>query len=122
MVNGMDAPYTLAFYLGVDDPRTLTPDAVKTVILTPVLQDGPVMLKASDFNIQQANTNSTAIGAEIDGKIFKLSRHQLCASVFNELCPGYSNQPQTKLKHIKQSFLDGKENLFVHPSLRIISA
>jgi hypothetical protein len=48
---------------------------------------------------------------EIDGKILKLAWHQLCVAIFNELCPGYSNQPQAALEHIKQSYLDGDHNL-----------
>jgi hypothetical protein len=48
---------------------------------------------------------------EIDGKILKFAWHQLCAAIFNELCPGYSNQPQAALEHIKQSYLDGDGNL-----------
>ncbi len=84
---------------------------VRTTILTPVLQDGPIMLEASDFNLQNANTNFVMISKEIDGKILKLAWHQLCASIFNKLCPGYSNQPQAVLEPIKQSYLDAKGNL-----------
>ena len=81
------------------------------MILEPVLQDGLDLLRPLDFNLQDVNTNSSGIGMEINGKILKLTWHQLCAAIFNELCPGYSNQPQAALEHIKQSYLDGDSNL-----------
>jgi hypothetical protein len=115
MVNGAGAGYTLVSFLGANNLCTLAPDVVKTMISTPVLQDGPIMLEASDFNLQNANTNSVMISEEIDGKILKLAWHQLCASIFNELCPGYSNQPQAVLEHIKQLYLDAKGNLVCTP-------
>jgi hypothetical protein len=93
MTNGAGAAYTLVSFLGVDDLRTLTPEMVKTQILLPVHQDGPMMLAASDFNLTNADTDSVSIAAEIDGKIIKLAWHQICSSIFTELCPGYSNQP-----------------------------
>jgi hypothetical protein len=115
MVNGAGVAYTLVSFHGVNNLCTLVPDAVRTTILTPVLQDGPVMLEASDFNLQNANTNSIAISKKINGKILKFAWHQLCASIFNELCPGYSNQCQAVLEHIKQLYLDAKENLVCTP-------
>jgi len=115
MINGAGAAYTLVSFLGVDDLRTLPPEMVKTQILSPVHQDGPVMPAASDFNLQNANTDSVSIAAEIDGKIIKLAWHQLCSSIFTELCPGYSNQPQAALEHIKQSYVDAEGNLVCTP-------
>ena len=102
MTNGAGAAYTLASFLGVNDIRTLTPEAVKADILIPVHQDDPIMLAASDFNLTHSNTDTHSIATDIDGKILKLAWHQLsCASIFTEICPGYSNQPQAALKHIK---------------------
>ncbi len=75
-----------------------------------MLQDGPVLLEAFNFNLQNANTNASGIKLEIDGKILKLAWYQLCALIFNELCPGYSNQPQAELNHIKQSYIDSDGN------------
>ncbi len=83
---------------------------MRTTILNPVLQDGPVLLEASNFNLQNANTNASGIGLEIYRKILKLTWHQLCDSIFSKLCPGYSNQPQAVLKHIKQSYIDADGN------------
>jgi hypothetical protein len=110
MMNGSGVAYNLNSYLGPADLQTLTPEVVRTTILTPVLQDGPVLLEVSNFNLQNENTNASGIRMEIDRKILKLAWHQLCASIFNELCPGYSNQPQAVLEHIKQSYIDADGN------------
>jgi hypothetical protein len=91
------------------------PDMVRTMILNPVLQDGSILLEASDSNLQNANTNALGVGMEIDGKILKLMWHQLCALIFKEFCPGYSNQPQTALKHIKQSYTNADGNNICTP-------
>ena len=111
MADGRGGPYTLVSFLGVNNLCSLNPNDVKANILTPVLQNGPVLLQASDFNLQTANTNSQDIAAEIDGKIVKLAWHQVCASIFNKLCPNYSNQPQAAIEHIRQSCVDGDGNI-----------
>ena len=110
MADDTGAGYTLVTFLGDADLRLLTPEAIKRDILSIVLQDGPVQLVPSDFNLPEVNTNSAGIGARIDGKILKLAWHQVCASVFNELCPGYSNQPQAALEHIRQCYIDSDGN------------
>jgi len=115
MTNGACAAYTLVSFLGVDDIRTLSPKLMKSEILTPVHQNGPIMLAASDFNLTHANTDTHAVAVEIDGKILKMAWHQLCASIFTEICPGYSNQPQAALEHIRQSFIDSEGNLICTP-------
>ncbi len=65
MTNGRGTVYTLVSFLGVDNLCSLNPNDVKADILTPVLQNGPVLLQASNFNLQTANTNSQEIAAEI---------------------------------------------------------
>jgi hypothetical protein len=95
MTDDAGAAYTLVSYLGDADLRAMTKEDLKRLILEPVLQDGPVLLVPSDFNLPEVNTNSAAIGAKIDGKILKLAWHQVCASVFNELCPGYAGGSRT---------------------------
>ena len=106
MTDGRGTAYTLVSFLSVHNIRSLNPDDVKSDILTPVLQNGPLSLHASDFNLQTVNTNQD-IAAEIDGKIVKLAWHQVCASIFNKLCPNYSNQPQAAIEHIRLSYVDG---------------
>jgi hypothetical protein len=57
MTNGNGGAYNLVSFLGINNLRTLTLLLVKANILDPCLQDGPVLLKASDFNLQNANTD-----------------------------------------------------------------
>jgi hypothetical protein len=115
MTNGAGGAYNLVSFLGVEDLRTLTPAEVKATILDPCLQDGPVLLKASNFNLQIANTDSTDISLDIEQKILKLSWHQICTSVFAEICPGYSSQPHAALDHIKKSYVDNDGNMVSTP-------
>ncbi len=115
MINSNGGACTLISFLGPDNLHTLLPDVVVAIILTSVLQDGLILLEASDFNLQNANTNSLEIKMEIDSKILKLAWHQLCAFIFNELCPGYSNQPQAVLQHINQAYINGDGNLLCTP-------
>ncbi len=115
MVNGNGVAYNLNSYLGPGDLHTLTLETVCTTILRPVLQDGLVLLEAPEFNLQHATTIAIGIAMEVDGKILKIAWHQLCASIFNKLCPGYSNQPQAMLEHIKQSYIDADGNLVCTP-------
>ncbi len=61
MTNGNHVAYNLTSYLGPDDLRTLTQETVCTTILRPVLQAGPVLLEAPDFNLQNAMTNSLVL-------------------------------------------------------------
>ena len=64
-------------------------------ILVHVQKDDPGLLKASDFNLRTATTVSNDINLKIDRKILKLAWHQICASVFTEICT------QATLDHIK---------------------
>ena len=49
MAGGRGASYTLVSFLGVRDLHSLNPNDIKADILTPVLQNGPALLQASDF-------------------------------------------------------------------------
>jgi hypothetical protein len=51
----------------------MTPDNIRTIIQDTGLQTGPVVLKASDFNLAQANTDSTDIARNIESKNFTLA-------------------------------------------------
>ena len=115
MRNGAGGAYNLVSFLGVDDLRLVTLPEVQTVLLDTTLQDGPVLLKASDFNLQNANTDSTDIEPGIEQKILKLAWHPLCTSVFAVICPGYSSQPHAALDHIKQSSVDADGNMVSTP-------
>ena len=121
MTNGAGVAYNLVSFLGVDDLCTFTPPEVKTVLLNPCLQDGPIHLKASDFNLQNANTDSTDIALNIEQKILKLAWHQLCASVFAKICPGYFSQSHAAFDHIKQSYVHSEGNMVSTPVFALLS-
>jgi hypothetical protein len=77
----------IEMFCGAANLRTLSTAAV-WVLLDQVQQDAPVLLKASDFNLQAANTDSIDLAAEINRHILKLAWHQICASLFAEVCAG----------------------------------
>jgi hypothetical protein len=110
LVNGNNQNYNLVTFLGAANLRALTSLQVRTNILNPVQQNAPVLLSASVFNLQSSNTNSNNIDIEVNHKILKLAWHQICTSVFVEICNGYMNQPQAALDHIKQCYIDSDEN------------
>jgi hypothetical protein len=103
MTNGHDHAYNLTSWLGAADLLTLSAKEVRTLILQPSLQDGPIALRESDYNLTEANVDSKGVRETINAKILQLGFKQICASIFQQLCPGYSNQPQAALKHIRQS-------------------
>ncbi len=106
LVNGNAVNYTLTTYTGPGDLRTLSPAEVQLNILELCMQDLPILLKASNFNLQSANTDCSEIGLEIEGKIRQLAWPEICASVFHKVCPGYSDKPHATLEHIWQTYKD----------------
>ncbi len=115
MVNGDNVNYNLTLYLGPANLCTMTLDDIRTVILDACLQTGPVVLKASDFNLVQANTDSTEIACNIETKILKFTWPQICCSVFGEICLGCSNHLQAVLEHIHQTFTLTEGNVIMTP-------
>jgi hypothetical protein len=103
MVNGANANYNLTTWYGAADLRTLMPDTVCTTILEPCLHDGPITLHTAAFNLTDIEVDDTTIIEVIQAKILKLGFKQIYASIFQQLCPGYSNQPHAAIKHICQS-------------------
>jgi hypothetical protein len=103
MVNGVGANYNLTSWLGADDLRGLTHDEVCSQILEPCLRDGPITLGVADFNLAEANVDAETIRDTIQAKILKLGFKQICSSIFQQLFPGYSDQPHAALEHIRQS-------------------
>jgi hypothetical protein len=96
-------------FCGAADLRTLSTAAV-WVLLDQIQQDAPVLLKASNFNLQATNTDSINLAAKIDRRILKLVWHQICASLFTKVCTGYTSQPQAAFNHIKQCYIDSDGN------------
>jgi hypothetical protein len=116
MTNGNGGAYTLVSYLGPANLGTLTPPKVKAQILDVCLQDGTVLLQASNFNLATANTDANTFAIINKRKILKITWHQIRTSIFNEICREYSNQPQAALKQIKQSYQDGDGNVVCTPT------
>ena len=103
MTNAAGGYNNLTSWPGADDLRPLTKDDIRTTILEPCLRDGPITLSAADFNLADANVDDKTIRETISAMILKLGFQQICASVFQQLCPGYSNQPHAAIEHIRQS-------------------
>jgi hypothetical protein len=97
MTNGHNATHNLTTWHGV------TRKEVRNLILKPCLQDGPIVLCPTNFNLGDANIDTAAIRESIQAKILKLGFCQICSSIFTQLCPGYSDQPHAVLEHICQT-------------------
>jgi hypothetical protein len=103
LVNGVGVNYNLTTWHGTADLLTLSGADVCGLILGVCLQDGPIALLQADFNLGEANINSNGLLKKLHTKILKLGFHQIAHSIFEQLCPGYSNQPHAALDHICQS-------------------
>jgi hypothetical protein len=79
------------------------------------MQDSPILLKASEFNLPLANTNAFEVSLEIERKIRQLAWPEICASVFHEVFPGYSDKPHAALEHICQTYKDSDGTLVTTP-------
>jgi hypothetical protein len=67
--NGNRQADILVTYASPDDFRMLSSTDVKLQILAACMQDSPILLKASAFNLPSANTSAFNIGLEIERKI-----------------------------------------------------
>ena len=115
MISGNGHAYTLITYAGPEDFRTLSPAGVQLQILAMCMQDSPILLKASDFNLPSANTNAFEVGLEIECKVQQLAWPEICASFFHKVCPGYSDKPHAALAHICQTYKDSDGTLVTTP-------
>lgn len=111
LVNGGHQNYMLHSWLGADDLRTLSADQVRNLILRPCLRDSPILLATADFNLPGiVRTSSSTINSEIKSKILRLAFHQICSTLFQNLCPHYTDQPHAAVDVIKQSYIDADGN------------
>jgi hypothetical protein len=69
MISGNGQAYTLVTYAVPKDFCTLSPANVQLQILAACMQDSPILLKASNFNLPSVNTNPFEFGLEIECKI-----------------------------------------------------
>jgi hypothetical protein len=69
MLDGHNIAYNLTTWHGAADLPTLISKQVCTLILEPCLQDGPIALCPSDFNLSNANIDTVTIRETIYAKI-----------------------------------------------------
>jgi hypothetical protein len=104
MINyGNSIAYNLSTYHGPADIRTMTAAEVLTEIVDPCLQMGPITLENADFNLAKANIDTSKHRDLRNSKTLQLGFKQICATMFKQLCPSYSNQPHAVIDHIRQS-------------------
>jgi hypothetical protein len=103
MMDGHYIAYNLTTWHGVADLTTLTSNEVCMLILEPCLQDGPIALCPANYNLGNANIDAVTVCETIHAKILCLGFKQICASIFAQLYPGYSDQPHAVLEHICQT-------------------
>jgi hypothetical protein len=103
MTNGAGGAYNLTTHHGPGNLRTMTAAKVLTQIVNPCLQQGPITLKNADFNLAAANVDTTKHRDLLNSKILQLGFKQICAAMFRQLCPSYSDQPHAVIEHIRQS-------------------
>jgi hypothetical protein len=103
MTNGAGATYVFSTYHGLANIATMSAREVSKTIIGPCLQRGPIALSSADFNLQEANIDSTTVKDQLISKLLLLGFDAICASVFAVLCLGYSDQPHAVLDHIRQA-------------------
>jgi hypothetical protein len=102
MTNAGGVAYNLTTWHGAANFALLTCNQVCATMLEPSLQDGPILLSPANFNLGDANIDAVTIRKNIHAKILRYGFKQFAASIFVQLCPGYSNQPHAVLEHIRQ--------------------
>ena len=110
--------FNLTTFHGVADLSTLPSDEIKTEILDLTLQTGPITLGSPEFNLHEAVVDDCAAMKLVDNKILKLAWAQVCRHCFDELCPGYSNQPHAAIEHIRQNYVDSAGQSVTMPVLQ----
>ena len=69
MINVDGINYNLTTWLGVADLSTLSRDDLRTLVLEPCLQDGPIALAENNFNLTEANIDSTKVREDIQARL-----------------------------------------------------
>ena len=64
---------------------------------------GPITLENANFNLAAANIDTTKHRDLLNSKILQLGFKQICAAIFKQPCPSYSDQPHAVIEHIRQS-------------------
>jgi hypothetical protein len=106
MMNGNNQPYCLTTWLGDADLRAIAAANFACDVLAHTLQDRPINLLCPNFNLTSAKTDSSNIEAETSSKIIRLASPLVLDTFFNQLCPGYSQEPHATLDHVQQTYDD----------------
>jgi hypothetical protein len=115
MINGSGIIYNLSTYHGPADICTITATKVLTEIVDLCLQMGPITLENANFNLTAANIDTSKHRDLLNSKILQLGFKQICAAMFKQLCPSYSNKPHAVIEHICQSAPGPNGQLIVAP-------
>lgn len=110
MINGNGQPYILTTFGGVDNILTLDVGLIQDDILTMTMQDKPYALSSPDFNLPEVNRDSVSMMDVIEKPILSMAFKQICHQVFEEKCPGYTDQPEAALEYITQCYTDEQGN------------
>jgi hypothetical protein len=82
-ISGNGQAYTLVTYAGPKDFCTLSPANDQLQIIAACMQDSPILLKASNFNLPLANTDAFEVSLEIERKILQLAWPEIFVFVFH---------------------------------------
>jgi hypothetical protein len=104
VLDGHGAPRQLTTFHGPDDLRTLTVDQVHNTIIALVPQDGPIDLTEAAFNLATATIDDELIVTRINKTIFRIARLPILKSVFNQMCPDFTNLPQKAVEDLHQCY------------------
>jgi hypothetical protein len=107
MQNGNRGAYCLTTFLGPDNLCTIPAADFAHDILATTLQDVPLDLLCPEINLSYSKMDSTTIEVEISSR---LPTPSILNHLFNQLCPGYSEEPHTTLNHIWLMYEDTSGN------------
>jgi hypothetical protein len=84
MTDSHNVAYNLTTWHGIADLMTLTSNEVRTLILEPCLQDGPIALHPANFNLGDANIDTVTVRKRFMQRFFAWgSSKSVCQSLRN---------------------------------------
>jgi hypothetical protein len=82
MTNGAGATDVLTTYHGPVNITVMAAQEGNNDSICPCLQRGPSTLSSTDFNLPEANIDSTTVKDQLINKLLLLGFNAICASVF----------------------------------------
>jgi hypothetical protein len=110
MTNGGGVAYTLVTYAGPANLRTLDTAQACSTILGVTYQSAPGQLVQPAFGTTSATLNYDCFMVEIESKILSIVQEQIFKSVFPDVAPNYTDQPEVTLEHVYQIITDKDGN------------